>query len=53
MFTRLVRLGTPTVTLNLQGRARSSLSQLYRWRYKQLGDLPAVCLHISHHHANH
>ncbi len=26
----------------LQGRARPSLARLYNWRYKALGDLPAV-----------
>jgi intron-binding protein aquarius len=30
LFTRFVRLGTPTVQLNRQGRARASLAQLYR-----------------------
>ena len=26
----------------LQGRARPSLAKLYNWRYRALGDLPAV-----------
>ncbi|PNW82948.1 hypothetical protein CHLRE_06g300750v5 [Chlamydomonas reinhardtii] len=42
LFTRFIRLGTPYVQLNMQGRARASLAQLYNWRYKALGDLPAV-----------
>jgi intron-binding protein aquarius len=42
LFTRLVRLGVPTVDLDAQGRARSSICDLYRWRYKNLGDLDYV-----------
>lgn len=42
MFTRFVRLGVPTIQLDGQGRARPSLCQLYKWRYKNLGDLPHV-----------
>ncbi|AEO69582.1 uncharacterized protein THITE_2120208 [Thermothielavioides terrestris NRRL 8126] len=40
LFSRLVRLGVPTITLDQQGRARPSICDLYRWRYPQLGDLP-------------
>ncbi|KAK4233477.1 hypothetical protein C8A03DRAFT_38807 [Achaetomium macrosporum] len=40
LFSRLVRLGVPTINLDRQGRARPSLSNLYRWRYPELGDLP-------------
>ncbi|KAK9820367.1 hypothetical protein WJX72_009525 [[Myrmecia] bisecta] len=40
LFTRFVRLGTPYVQLNAQGRARPSLAKLYNWRYEELGDLP-------------
>ena len=32
----------PTIELDAQGRARSSISQLYNWRYKKLVDLPSV-----------
>eukprot|EP00898_Chlorokybus_atmophyticus_P006825 jgi/Chlat1/7143/Chrsp57S06803 len=39
LFTRFVRLGTPYIELNAQGRARPSLAQLYNWRYRELGDL--------------
>ncbi|XP_067030979.1 RNA helicase aquarius-like [Acropora muricata] len=42
LFTRFVRLGVPTVQLDAQGRARSSLCNLYNWRYTKLGDLPHV-----------
>ncbi|GFR52139.1 hypothetical protein Agub_g14654, partial [Astrephomene gubernaculifera] len=42
LFTRFIRLGTPYVQLNAQGRARASLARLYNWRYRALGDLPAV-----------
>ncbi|XP_071117060.1 RNA helicase aquarius-like [Haliotis cracherodii] len=42
LFTRLVRLGVPTVDLDAQGRARASLASLYNWRYKKLGSLPHV-----------
>ena len=37
-----MRLGVPTIQLDAQGRARPSICQLYRWRYKQLGNLPHV-----------
>ena len=42
LFLRLVRLGVPVITLDQQGRARSSIAELFRWRYNQLGDLPVV-----------
>jgi intron-binding protein aquarius len=42
LFARLVRLGVPSVQLNCQGRARPTISRLYSWRYKALGDLPSV-----------
>merc|ERR1719228_597166 len=42
LFTRLVRLGVPTVDLDAQGRARPSLCSLYNWRYKCLGNLTHV-----------
>lgn len=40
LFSRLVRLGVPTIVLDQQGRARPSISNLYKWRYPSLGDLP-------------
>ncbi|KKA27143.1 hypothetical protein TD95_000407 [Thielaviopsis punctulata] len=42
LFSRLVRLDVPTITLDQQGRARPSIANLYRWRYPQLLDLPVV-----------
>ncbi|KAF3769991.1 P-loop containing nucleoside triphosphate hydrolase protein [Cryphonectria parasitica EP155] len=42
MFSRLVQLGVPTITLDQQGRARPSIAQLYQWRYPQLTNLPHV-----------
>ncbi|KAI9044224.1 RNA helicase aquarius [Aspergillus affinis] len=42
LFLRLVRLGVPVIALDQQGRARSSIAELFRWRYQQLGDLPVV-----------
>nr|XP_019560772.2 RNA helicase aquarius-like [Aedes albopictus] len=42
LFTRLVRLGVPTIDLDGQGRARSSICELYKWRYSKLGDLDHV-----------
>ncbi|KAJ8958745.1 hypothetical protein NQ318_016473 [Aromia moschata] len=42
LFTRLVRLGVPTVDLDGQGRARPSICDLYKWRYKNLGNLKHV-----------
>lgn len=42
LFSRLVRLGVPTIMLDQQGRARPSIARLYQWRYPQLGNLPHV-----------
>merc|ERR1719210_1602308 len=42
LFTRFVRLNIPTVDLDAQGRARPSISALYNWRYKALGNLSHV-----------
>jgi intron-binding protein aquarius len=42
LFSRLVRLGVPTITLDQQGRARPSIAALYSWRYKNLGNLSLV-----------
>lgn len=42
LFLRLVRLGVPTITLQHQGRARPSIAELYKWRYPELQNLPAV-----------
>ena len=37
-----MRLGTPYIELNAQGRARPELAKLYSWRYRALGDLPST-----------
>lgn len=42
LFSRLVRLGVPTIDLDQQGRARPSIAELYQWRYNSLGNLPIV-----------
>jgi intron-binding protein aquarius len=42
LFSRLVRLGVPTINLDQQGRARPSIASLYSWRYQKLGNLPLV-----------
>ena len=42
LFTRLIRLGTPHVELNAQGRSRPSLAALWNWRYDQLLNLPVT-----------
>jgi len=42
LFTRFVRLGTPYIELNAQGRARPELADLYSWRYRALGNLPST-----------
>jgi intron-binding protein aquarius len=42
LFTRFIRLGTPYVELDAQGRARPSIAALYSWRYRALGNLPNV-----------
>jgi hypothetical protein len=47
LFTRFIRLGTPYVELNAQGRARPSLAALYKWRYRDLGDLPAISAQVG------
>ena len=52
LFLRLVRLGVPVVNLDKQGRARSSIAELYRWRYQKLGDLPNVTNGEEYRRAN-
>jgi intron-binding protein aquarius len=39
LFSRFVRLGVPTIDLDMQGRCRPSLAALFNWRYKNLGNL--------------
>nr|CAD7575589.1 unnamed protein product [Timema californicum] len=52
LFTRIVRLGVPTVDLDGQGRARPSICNLYNWRYKKLGNLSHVDLWPEYRVAN-
>ena len=52
LFTRVVRLGVPTIDLDAQGRARPSLCSLYQWRYKKLGNLQHVTSGPEHRVAN-
>ncbi|EEH20512.2 hypothetical protein PABG_02743 [Paracoccidioides brasiliensis Pb03] len=42
LFSRLVRLGVPTINLDQQGRSRPSIAELFKWRYERLGNLPSV-----------
>jgi intron-binding protein aquarius len=42
LFSRLVRLGVPTIMLDQQGRSRPSIAELFKWRYEHLGNLPGV-----------
>ncbi|CAC5409596.1 AQR [Mytilus coruscus] len=52
LFTRLVRLGVPSVELDAQGRARGSIANLYNWRYKKLGNLPHVLVNQEYRLTN-
>ncbi|XP_041969753.1 RNA helicase aquarius [Aricia agestis] len=52
LFTRMVRLGVPYVELDAQGRARPSICNLYRWRYRALGDLAHVARRPEYRAAN-
>lgn len=40
LFARLIRLNTPYIELNAQGRSRPSIADLFRWRYANLENLP-------------
>jgi len=42
MFSRFVRLGVPTVDLDMQGRCRPSIANLFNWSYSGLGNLKTV-----------
>merc|ERR1712232_1275907 len=52
LYARFVRLKTPTVDLNLQGRARPQIADLYSWRYKDLGNLQNVLTDTRYRTAN-
>lgn len=42
LFARFIRLGVPAIELDAQGRARPSICDLYRWRYKNLKELDHI-----------
>jgi intron-binding protein aquarius len=52
LFARMVRLGNPVVQLDMQGRARPELADLYRWRYKELQDLSPLPPIVAQSEAN-
>lgn len=52
MFTRLVRAGHNTIQFCYQGRSRSSIADLYRWRYKNLSDMSFIKQNTSFERAN-
>jgi len=52
LYARFVRLRTPTVDLNLQGRARPGIADLYSWRYRDLGNLSNVLTADRYRFAN-
>lgn len=52
LFTRLVRLGVPTIQLDGQGRSRSGICELYKWRYKKLDDLQHIRERPEYQRAN-
>ncbi|KAI8907762.1 hypothetical protein DFJ77DRAFT_475234 [Powellomyces hirtus] len=53
LFARFVRLGVPTIQLDAQGRARSSLAQLFQWKYEnRLKNLPNVLCSPEYQLAN-
>lgn len=39
LFTRLIQLGATAVHLDVQGRSRPEIAELYNWRYENLGNL--------------
>jgi len=52
LYARFVRLKTPTIDLNLQGRARAEIAELYSWRYRDLGNLENVLMERRYRKAN-
>merc|ERR1719157_377798 len=52
LFTRLIRLGVPTIELNKQGRSRAEIASLYSWRYRDLGNLGHVITAPAYSMAN-
>lgn len=52
LFARFIRLGVPAIELDAQGRARPSICDLYRWRYKNLTELDHVKMGVEFMIAN-
>merc|ERR1740117_1035124 len=52
LYARFVRLRTPTSDLDLQGRARAEIADLYSWRYRNLGNLTNVETEDRYIHSN-
>ncbi|KAM3502169.1 hypothetical protein MY10362_005039 [Beauveria mimosiformis] len=52
LFSRFVRLGVPTISLDRQGRARPSIARLYQWRYPKLDNLPGLSTKAEFQQAN-
>lgn len=52
MFTRLVRAGHDSIQLCHQGRSRSSIANLFRWRYKNLEDMVTIREDVTFTKAN-
>jgi len=42
LFSRLIRLNSPYMQLDAQGRSRAAIANLYSWRYKSLRNLDIV-----------
>ncbi|OLY78594.1 Intron-binding protein aquarius [Smittium mucronatum] len=52
MFTRLIRLGVPTIGLDMQGRSRPNIANLFRWAYHKLGDLEKISVNPEYKTSN-
>lgn len=56
LFSRLVRIGVPVVSLEKQGRCRPDIAKLFNWKYvidgNVLGNLPVVTSHPEYLTAN-
>lgn len=47
-----MKLQVPTIDLDAQGRCRPTLCELFKWRYKKMGDLEHVTQQIEYKCAN-
>lgn len=52
LFTRFVKLQVPTIDLDAQGRCRPSICELFKWRYKNMGNLQHVLEQEEYKRAN-